>query len=94
MKRIYKYEIPATEFGVIPMPQDAKILSVGPQQAGIYLWALIETENGVVERHIRIVATGQNILSLRGQFVGTVHVPGLLSTNGEYVFHIFDLGEQ
>ena len=90
MRIIYKYELPLRGKEAIPMPRDARLLSVGVQGGGVVLWAEVDPREPEVRRELESRFTGQRIERKGGEpYVGTVTlVPG-----DPLVVHVFDLGE-
>lgn len=86
MRRILKYEIPATP-GPIAMPRGARLLHCHEQDGGIFVWAECDPEEVHVRRHLGVAPTGA-VVGEAGIYVGTVH---LLAES--LVFHIYDYGE-
>lgn len=84
--RVFKYEIDYRDPDVI-LPKGAKILSVGVQHQGIFLWALVNEEESTTERRlIHLFGTGHEIPeTLNLLFLGTV-----FSDNAQLVLHIFE----
>ncbi len=87
---IFKYVLPTGPYETeIPMPSGAKILSAHNQRNQPCIWALVETLNPVSNRAIRAEHTGEcRFLPPEAVFIGTV-----LLDDGDYVLHVFDLGE-
>lgn len=86
---IYKYEI--TTIRPIEMHAGASLIHVASQLTGDYVWAIVDPQAPIVGRRLHAYATGVPI-SPRGVYVGTFHTDSSLS--GEFVFHVFDLGEE
>ena len=64
MQSIYKYPIPVKEKHVISLPKDAQIIRVDDVEGLFYLWAIIDTEQEVLEdRFLEFYKTGQPIES-------------------------------
>ncbi len=87
MKTIYKYEIPSKAV-TIALPQGATILSVAVQNECPYLWAMVDPNQPTVEKHIRVIATGQPLEdeAAAWSFVGTFFL-----NSGSLVFHVFEV---
>lgn len=93
MKRsIYKYSprkfFPETT--LIPMPSGARVLSVGQQYGELVFWVLVDPDAPTVKRAICVRPTGYELQENEplGVFMGTV-----VMSNGDFVYHLFDLGE-
>jgi len=92
MKIIYKYELNSTNCQIIPLPQDAKILSIQNQRRnndeGLCLWAIVETDNPPELIEIIIEGTGDilfwDVDTFKYTFISTVQVQ-----NDQFVWHIF-----
>ena len=81
---IFKYPVPIQDQPVIPLPVDAKILSVAEQDDLIYLWALVDTEAEFERRPFSLRGTGHPADGLENvPFIGTIHY-------GSLVFHLWD----
>lgn len=82
-----KYELApgATE---VSMPRGAKVLSVGVQGDGVFMWALIPQLSHLSEpRRFLVVGTGHLWpLTAFGPFIGTVFL-------GALMFHVFEGGD-
>lgn len=95
-RRIFKYEVPVQMLLALPqkavtMPKGAVILSVGLQEtendAICVVWADVDLFASSVERRVFGVWTGATPPE-GGRFVGTA-----ITAGGEYVVHVYDLGE-
>lgn len=91
MKTIYKYELKAvchqnlTE--PVMMPHDAKILQVGAQGDDMFIWAEIDTESSVIERHFEIFCTGHEMqvdMGVEREYIGSLMMHG-----GAVIFHVY-----
>jgi len=83
MKTIYKYALKQTDRQTLPMP-DARILSVGEQGGGLFLWAVVDTDATPHVRHFRIFGTGHPFDGETRHFIGTVKMSSGL------VWHVFE----
>ena len=95
MKSIHKFEIPVHDSDHrMDLPIGAQILSVGTQmklkevEEGIFLWALVDTEQPTEEISVRVVGTGHLFPSDADpdKFIGTVHF-----RTQPLVFHLFEV---
>jgi hypothetical protein len=68
------------------MPKGYQILSVEMQNGIICLWALVDPEQPLEVRDIRIAGTGDAIKETEIVFIGTVLLHG-----GSRVYHIFEV---
>lgn len=85
---IWKFSVPLTDAFSISMPTGAKILVVQMQRDEPQMWALVDPEAPLTDRHFRIVGTGhqypaQQFRSWR--YRGTFQMHG-----GALVWHIFE----
>lgn len=86
MKTIYKYPLEITDNQCVKMPKDAQILTVQMQGKTPCLWAMVDTENEVVERFIEIYGTGNPITGQDSRrYISTFQVIG-----GALIFHAFE----
>ncbi len=94
---VWKFQI-VSAYETIPctrsvgFPMGAKILSVGIQQNGIYVWAQVDEsaleKQGIVIRNFEIYGTGQRFAdttAYKRTFIGTV-----FDASGD-VFHIYEI---
>ena len=86
MKTIYKYQI--TLSGKVDMPVGAKVLHVGEQDGGMFLWAAVDTRSPIRHRQFTVIGTGTGWDMEEkdchvSDYVGTVMALGL-------VWHIFE----
>lgn len=89
MKRIYKYHLPFGDVTTIQMPKDAQILSVGNQNEGVFVWALVDPKAELTDYQFRMAGTGHPILpGFDYNFIGTVAVMKM-----QLIFHIFEMKE-
>ena len=86
MKTIHKYSLDTTHEDKITvmMPRVAKIVMVGSQNGQPFLWAIVDTQSPLIERHYRLIATGQPIPG------GHDHVASFTRNNGESTWHLFE----
>ena len=86
MKTIHKYSLDTTSEGKITvmMPRVAKIVMVGSQNGQPFLWAVVDAESPLFERHYCLIATGEPIPG------GYVHVASFTRNNGESTWHLFE----
>lgn len=89
MRTIHKYPLDITNSVILlRLPQHAELLTVVVQRGVPTLWALVETENAVVDRYIWCFGTGRHLPKPLGKYLGTV----LLFVD-TLVLHYFDGGE-
>jgi hypothetical protein len=77
---IYKYELKPQ--GLVEMPFDAEILTVGAQGEGIFVWASVDPTSHNVKREFMCVPTGHKYDHSGAKFLGTAFL-------GALVFHVF-----
>lgn len=95
MKTIWKFPLEVTDHQAIDMPEGAKLLSCQPQNGGLCLWALVESEAPVVPRLILINGTGHPF-QVDGHPASTVNLEFIdtaIMHGGALVWHVFDAGE-
>lgn len=85
METIYKYELGFSDFQMIRLPAEAKILSAQKQRNSLYLWAQCDTRKPVQQRTIVIVGTGNPFPcpSHELKFIDTVQ-------DDMFVWHVFE----
>ncbi len=60
-RTIYKYQIPVKEEFTLSLPKGAKVLRVEDQDGLFWMWALIDTNADLEERHFCSVKTGGTV---------------------------------
>lgn len=85
-RTIWKFQLKMTELPTIRMPKGAEVLSVQDQMGHLCLWAIVDPDEEMEDRHFRIFGTGHPIVYPTGDFIGTVQ-------QGQFVWHIFDTVE-
>ena len=85
---IVSREIPSREVFCLRMDPNAEVLSVQQQKDALQLWALLDPEIAPVDRWFAFVPTG-----LLFDATGGKHVTTLLSQDGEFVIHLFEVPE-
>ena len=85
MKRVFKYLLNLNGIQKIEMPKDAKILCVQGQNNEMCLWALIDPDNQLETRQIRVFGTGRDIPDIKLDYIGTVQMLA-----GSIIWHIFE----
>lgn len=81
MQTIFKYEVKEG----VQIPQGYNILDIQTKDSVIYLWAIVDTEQPLVELDLKIIGTGWDLSlhNLNGyEYFRTVQ-------EGFYVWHIF-----
>lgn len=86
MKVIYKYIIEIEDEILLEIPQHAQILSIQTQKDKPCIWAVVETDNPIVKRNLKLIGTGHEIKNyMNCNFIGTFQVH-----DGAGVFHLFE----
>lgn len=87
--KIFKYPIPNESEEVIfslEIPEGSDILRVGldPQEQAC-IWCLVSEQLDAERRYFRVVATGEQIVSMKNKrYIGTWN-------EGPFVWHLFEL---
>lgn len=86
MKTIYKYAIDVTDEQIVKLPANARILTVQVQGGTPCIWALVDTNEVLIEDvTIRVHGTGHPIDDSDNlDYIGTFQMHG-----GSLVFHVF-----
>lgn len=86
MKTIHKFQIEITDSQIVEMPMKAKILSVQVQRHVPCLWALVDTDYDLENRHIHVYGTGNPMDELAEYvFIGTIQ-----TQESRFVWHVFE----
>ena len=88
MRRIFEYALEVVDYQEIHLPSNAKILAVDVQIGVVCLWALVDPEETVSTRTIKIVGTGHAVEEIDGEmdYIGTIQLLG-----GTLIFHVFEI---
>lgn len=92
MKPSTIWKFPLTEIGEtsVMMPKFAEILCVQMQAGAPCLWAVVDPEQPIQKRSLRIYGTGHPIIhekyALPDRYIGTIQ------TRDGLVFHVFEVG--
>lgn len=92
MKAVWKFPFPVSNGDVftVPLPFQARVLTVQMQGDVPTAWALVETENTPEPRRFRIAGTGHDLGEHAAwHYVGTFQLLG-----GSLVFHLFEEGPE
>lgn len=86
MKTIHKYVITPKKL-LLEMPKGAEILTVQSQHESACIWALVDSEAPLEDRHFDVVGTGQPIeeTGIKRKYIGTFQLGG-----GALVYHLFE----
>ncbi len=92
MREVWKYPVETGDWSELRMPKGAQILKFDAQllyttnpkvrHTGLVLWALVDPEAPDEIRHLRVVATGEELsvpLAYHGSTIA-----------GDFVFHLFE----
>lgn len=86
--KIWKFTLSITDTQKLRMPKGAKVLTVQNQRGNPVLWAMVDDTAPFETRTFATYGTGITIPGDEiGQYVGTYQ-----SREGEWVFHVFELG--
>lgn len=86
MKTIFKYTLQQHGAAIVPMPKGAQILHVGNQCDALQLWAMVDAEQPLETRLIRVAFTGEALNDdPRRIYIGT-----WISSGGSIVAHVFE----
>jgi hypothetical protein len=90
MKTVHKYPLDLDQkINKIGMQRNAKLLTVQVQCGSACVWALVDREEPIVIRHLRVACTGCDMTSSEAHsYVASIQTP-----DGSMIFHVFDLGE-
>ena len=91
MKRIFKYDVPATDHFELELPLDAEVLTFQSQKESFYIWAIINDEEGLNDekRYFRLAGTGHDLTEdypKIKKYIGTAQI-----MDGGLVFHLFEV---
>lgn len=87
MKRIFRYEIPVTDFPTIEIPENSQFLSFGVGARGeLAVWFIVDEDQHCRGIKFRLYGTGHPVNCTpngwSGQFLGTAVTP-------PFVWHLF-----
>ena len=85
MRTIYKYPVRTVNSFTVPMPIGAQILAVQLQVGVPQMWAQVDDEEALEDRHFVVRGTGHPFDGREGRYVGTYQSP-----TGAFVFHLFE----
>ena len=82
MKTIWKFEIDSECAQLVEMPRGSKPLKVGwdPHKKKAYLWAECDTQQPNVKYQVFVHRTGESLVKVVGQYIGTVTYPSRVET--------------
>lgn len=92
MRRAYKYEIQLQEESTVEMPNGAEIIDSAARGDSIFLWAIVDPDEHLVERHFHVFGTGHDIDNDDLSYIDTAHTVQRIfgSELRRYVWHIFE----
>lgn len=85
MKTIYKYQLDVTDVQTLHIPKNSKILNIQTQREIPCIWALVDTNEKIEDRKIKIYGTGHECGPGREEYIGSFQLE-----NGALVFHVFE----
>lgn len=91
MRTIHEYTVlPGKDTQMLKNAVIIDVHSQGPRRENICVWAIVDTDEHLVDRKILVFGTGHELErnAGRGDYLGSVH-----DVYGQLVFHLFDLGE-
>jgi hypothetical protein len=94
MKAIYKYRLPFMEKSKVVMHGGSTIIRVAGEDGAIWLWAIVDTDEVLVERTFHLYKTGGEMPSDIDKY--TYHGCGAIFIQMElmmYVFENFGIGD-
>lgn len=83
-QRVYKYQLLASDWTTVYMPDGAEPLCVQVQGGQPFLWARVTIGSPPVNHHFRIAGTGHDLGNRVGKYIDTFQLD-----NGNLVFHVF-----
>ena len=85
METIYKYPLTIVDEQDVPMPRNARLLSVQLNRDHVCLWAVVDPDEDIELRRIFCHGTGHDVDPNATRHLGTVQM-----RQGTLVFHFFD----
>ncbi len=90
MREVWKFQLRLADYIPVSMPLGARLLRFGVQHGSLTLWALVDPAAPKTSRLLRLCGTGHAISPAESaHYVGTFETHG-----GDFVWHLFDLGER
>lgn len=84
MKRIFKYHVGTNGVSRVRLPIDAKVLSTNVQDGKVQIWAEVDDEAALEDRHFIVYGTGHEMLDTEHQvYVGTIF-------DNPFVWHVYE----
>lgn len=90
MKTIWKFEIDSESAQLVEMPRGAVPIKVGwdPYEKKAYLWAECDTEEPKCKYLVSTVRTGEGLVHVAGQYIGTITYPSRVETK-LFQWHVY-----
>ena len=91
MKIVYKYQLQLVAgIQTVQITQEAEVIRFSRDgQGNQCLWALVDTNEPIVERRFQIIGTGDPLFEDKNyKYIGSVEIEDLLSW---FVFHCFEV---
>jgi len=87
MQKVYKYSFKVDDIISLPIPIDARILTVNMQGSNPCIWALVDPNDVVYKnRKFLLYGTGHAIERNDLSYIGTFQM-----FNGDLIFHLFEI---
>ena len=90
MQSVYKYKLTMAGNFELRMPVGAKLLTVQVQCGHPCVWAMVDTTGKMATRKFALRGTGHQC---EPEVVGAAFVGTFQLNDGEFIGHLFDLGE-
>lgn len=94
MQIIYKYELQATDFQEVRMPEGSKILTFGIQNGGLLLWVLVDPAAPKKPYKFLLIGTGHFIPTEKPILEIYDYVGTTIGHLGQFVWHLFQEKEE
>lgn len=86
MKTIYKYQITICDRQEIEIPRFSEILHVQMQSGSWYVWVLVDTDEPMVKKRLRVFGTGHEIPKEEDLYYV------MTFQQAEFMWHLFEVG--
>ena len=85
MEVIYKYPLQIMSgIQTVELPDKSKLLSAQMQGSSLCLWARVNPKFAKINRHFRVIGTGQEFNSVGLEYVATIQ-------DAPFVWHLFEV---
>lgn len=91
---IWKFPLQLLAVQTVQMPRGSKIIHVDFQDGGVMLWALVDPDKPHCSRRIDIAGTGHTLRHPTITEGVRDHIGSVLQNEGQFVWHVFDIGEE